>query len=74
MDKNRYIIAAAGSGKTTYIAHDALAQQGRVLLLTYTDSNKREIEDKVITEKGCVPANITIMTWFSFLIKYGVKP
>ena len=74
MDKNRYIIAAAGSGKTTYIVHDALAQQGRALLLTYTDSNKREIEDKVITEKGCVPANITIMTWFSFLIKYGVKP
>jgi len=74
MDKNRYIIAAAGSGKTTYIVHDALARQGKALLLTYTDSNKREIEDKVITEKGCVPANITIMTWFSFLIKYGVKP
>lgn len=39
MDKNRYIIAAAGSGKTTYIVHNALAQQGRALLLTYTDSN-----------------------------------
>lgn len=74
MDKNKYIIAAAGSGKTTHIVNEALRCVGNVLILTYTTSNRDEIYEKVITTKGNIPSNITIMTWFSFLITHGVKP
>ena len=74
MDKNRFLIAAAGAGKTTKIVRDALSQQEGVLLVTFTDINRGEIMEKVIKEKGCIPSNITITTWFSFLIQHGVKP
>lgn len=74
MGKNRLIIAAAGSGKTTYIAKEALAQSGSVLIVTYTQSNEAVIKRRLIQKVGCIPANITIQTWFSFLLQHGVKP
>ncbi|MDY6148914.1 UvrD-helicase domain-containing protein [Bacteroides heparinolyticus] len=74
MDKNRFFIAAAGAGKTTMIVREALLNQGGVLLVTFTEVNRDEIAKKVIEEKGYIPSNLTIMTWFSFLIQHGVKP
>ena len=72
---NILILAAAGSGKTTYIVKQALnIKNQKVLITTYTIQNKREIEKKFIEIKGCIPANITIQTWFSFLLQHGVKP
>jgi len=74
MSENRLIVAGAGSGKTTHIANKALAQNGNVLIVTYTISNKAVIRRRLIQKVGCIPANITIQTWFSFLLQHGVKP
>lgn len=72
---NRLVIAAAGSGKTTYLVEQALKiRDQRVLITTYTDSNEAEIRQKFFDVVGHVPANVVIMTWFSLLITHGVKP
>ena len=72
---NRLVIAAAGSGKTTYLVEQALKiRDQRVLITTYTDSNEAEIRQKFFDVVGHVPANVMIMTWFSLLITHGVKP
>lgn len=71
---NRLIIAAAGSGKTTYLVEQAMkVTDTRVLITTYTESNEAEIRQKFFDLIGRVPAHVTIMTWFSFLITHGVK-
>lgn len=75
MGENKIAIAAAGSGKTTYLVEEAVKIKGeRVLITTYTESNEAEIRQKFFELVGHVPANVVIMTWFSFLITHGVKP
>ena len=74
MNKNRLIIAAAGAGKTTFLVKEALAQTGEVLITTYTEANEAEIKKKIIQLNRFIPANITVQTWFSFLLQHGVKP
>ena len=72
MNKNKLIIAAAGSGKTTHLVERAKRIKGEnVLITTYTEENEAEIRNKF---NGRVPKNITIQTWFSFLLKHGVRP
>jgi len=72
---NKLIIAAAGSGKTTYLVNQALQiNDSKVLITTFTEANEREIIKKFIEVNGCVPPNITIQTWFSFLLQHGVRP
>lgn len=75
LDKNKIIIACAGSGKTTSIVDEALKLTNkRVLLTTYTNENVSQIKDYFITLKRCIPANIAIQSWFSFLLQEGVRP
>lgn len=75
MCKNKFIIAAAGSGKTTYLVKQALKiKNDNVLITTYTEANEEEIRNKFIEENGFIPKNITIQTWFSFLLQHGVRP
>ncbi len=75
MSKNKLIIAAAGSGKTTYLLKEALNLPGkRILITTYTQSNEASIRQKIIKLQKCIPKNLTIQTWFSFLLQHGVKP
>ena len=72
MSKNKLIIAAAGSGKTTYLVERAKKiKDENVLITTYTETNEAEIRNKF---KDCIPRNITIQTWFSFLLQHGVRP
>lgn len=72
---NKIVIAAAGSGKTTYLVEEAMKiRNERVLITTYTESNEAEIRRKFFELAGHVPGNVTIMTWFSFLISHGIKP
>lgn len=73
---NDLIIAAAGSGKTTELVKRATqkAENGEtVLITTFTDACEEEIKKKLLLEPK-VYKNITVQTWFSFLIKHGVKP
>lgn len=75
MSKNKLIISAAGSGKTTYLADQALSLESEdVLITTFTEANEQEISRKIISKKGYMPSNITVQTWFSFLLKHGVRP
>lgn len=75
MNKNKLVIAVAGSGKTTYLVDEALKKKsGRVLITTFTLANEAEIKKKIISKTGCIPENITVQTWFSFLLQHGVRP
>lgn len=75
LTNNRLIIAAAGSGKTTFLVEEALKQkEGKVLITTYTQANEAEIKKKIIAKNKCIPENVTVQTWFSFLLKHGVRP
>jgi len=69
------MVAAAGSGKTTWIVNQALEQtHGNVLITTYTVENAKEIERKITEINRAMPEYITVQTWFSFLLQHGVKP
>ena len=72
---NKIIISAAGSGKTTYLVNKALSiPKESVLITTYTEANAAEIQRMCYQENGCIPSNLTIMTWFTFLLTHGVRP
>lgn len=72
---NRIIIASAGSGKTTSIVEDACdAPDCHSALITYTRNNTSEIRDKTYTRMGFVPENITITTWYAFLLRHLLRP
>ncbi|MFA5746795.1 MAG: UvrD-helicase domain-containing protein [Candidatus Paceibacterota bacterium] len=72
---NKLIIAAAGSGKTTFIINEALKKkEGKILITTYTLANEEEIRRKFIKINKCIPENVTIKTWFSFLLQHGARP
>lgn len=74
MKENKLIIAAAGAGKTTFLVERAIQCDGNVLITTFTQENEQEIKKKFVSTYGCIPRNVTIRTWFSFLLQHGVKP
>jgi DNA helicase II / ATP-dependent DNA helicase PcrA len=74
---NTLLIATAGAGKTTFLIREALKiNDGQVLILTYTNANESEIKSKILRENfdHKFPPNIRVQTWFTFLIRHGVKP
>jgi len=75
MNNNEIVIAAAGSRKTTFIVEEALnIKEEKIVILTYTIENQRQIE-KYLIEKNCIiPENITVCSWFSFLLSDGARP
>ena len=71
----KLIIAAAGSGKTTFLINRALSiHDEKILITTFTEANEQEIKKKFIETNGCIPPNVTVQTWFSFLLQHGVRP
>lgn len=75
MNQNKLIIAAAGAGKTTFLVNEALKiKDERVLITTYTQANEAEIRNKIIEVNKCIPPNVIVQTWFSFLLQHGVRP
>lgn len=72
---SKLFIAAAGAGKTTYLVQDALKRtRQRILFTTFTDTNTEEIRKKFYEMTGCIPSNIKVLPWFSFLLTEGVRP
>ncbi len=72
---NKIIVASAGSRKTTYIVNEALSNKDdNILILTYTINNINQIRSYIICQVGFIPSNITIQSWFSFLLKECVRP
>lgn len=75
MNRNKLIVAAAGAGKTTFLVNEALKiKDERVLITTYTQANEAEIRKKIIEVNKCIPSNVIVQTWFSFLLQHGVRP
>ncbi len=72
MDK-RLVQAVAGSGKTSYILEN-LCLDKRSLIVTYTNENFRNLEKGIEEKFGCMPQNITLMTYFSFLGSFCFQP
>ncbi|MCW2763890.1 MAG: helicase [Marmoricola sp.] len=73
---NKVVIASAGSGKTELIVDSALAvpRSERVLITTYTTDGQDEIRQRFVKKQGHVPANVTILGWFAFLLRHGIRP
>jgi len=73
--KNKIIIAAAGSGKTTLIVRQAISKpQEKIAIVTYTNNNYAEISNKFYELNGSIPSNVTIITWFTFLLRECTRP
>lgn len=73
--KNRVIIAAAGSGKTTTLVKMAIASpKKKIAIITYTINNFNEIKKKFYEINDSIPSNVTVMTWFTFLLRDGARP
>lgn len=74
-EKNKVVIAVAGSGKTTALVKKAIAsKEKRILFITYTLENLSNIKHCFLREIGYVPDNVEIISWFSFLLRDGVRP
>ncbi len=74
---NKFVLASAGAGKTTTLVNDALnavRNNQSVLFLTYTQNNQTEIIKKFRKVNGCIPDNVRIKGWFSFLLEDLIRP
>ena len=73
---NKFIVACAGSGKTTTIVKEALMapQHERMLITTFTDENSEEIKRKIVAHVGYIPPNVDVLPWFTFEIRHLIKP
>jgi len=73
--KNKIIIAAAGSGKSTDLVNEALHHYDKqILITTFTIDNTKEIEKKFYEKIGYIPKNVIVQTWYSFLLRECVRP
>lgn len=73
--KNKIIVAAAGSGKTTRIVKEALENSPKkTLIVTYTNKNREEIEKKIIKLNGFIPNHIVVKSWYTFLLSDLIRP
>jgi DNA helicase II / ATP-dependent DNA helicase PcrA len=76
LHKNQIIIASAGSRKTTFVIENALSQPAstKVLITTYTLENLDQKREYIVKKNGYIPKNITICSWYSFLLIECVRP
>ncbi len=73
--ENKVIIACAGSGKTTRLVKEALANRDRrIAIITYTNNNLREISNRFGEMNSGVPRHVDVMTWFGFLLRECARP
>ena len=74
---NRLIIAAAGAGKTYQIISESLeaVRAGKkVLVITYTEANQRELVSRFEEKEYALRANFVVKGWFSFLLEDFIRP
>lgn len=80
MMENSLYIAAAGSGKTTFLVNHAydlinnIADDKVILIITFTQKNQQEIEQRFIKRTGVVPHGVKICGWYNFLLEYLIRP
>ena len=72
---NNVIISAAGGGKTTRIVTRSLASSAeRSVLLTYTNNNVGELENRFYQLNSALPAYAEIWSWYKFLLREMARP
>lgn len=69
----KLILSVAGSGKTKLLI-DRLDKVKRFLIVTYTNKNTDNIRRRVLKKFGYIPKNITIYTYFEFLMAVCYRP
>lgn len=79
MNGNKLYIAAAGSGKTTFLVNHAIDQlelndTRRIAIITFTQNNQVVIKKRLQQQCGYIPSNIQICGWFSFLLDFCIRP
>lgn len=73
--QNSAIIACAGAGKTYTICWQALREDGRSLMITYTNRGRDAINKEIINQnQGLFSDHITVETWFEFLLREIIRP
>lgn len=72
MDK-KVVFAVAGSGKTKLII-DGLDTVKNSYIITYTISNHKNLQDRIVRKFGYFPKNIKLYTYFSFIYSFCYKP
>ncbi len=68
------VISSAGSGKTTWITGKAVSENSEVLVTTFTVANSEKIRERIVERVGVIPQRITVLPWFSFLLRDAVRP
>ena len=79
MSKNKLLLAAAGSGKTTYILENVQKlrlerSNKKIIIVTYTTENQESVRRKLIEKHGFIPDGVMVMGWFSFLLEFFIRP
>lgn len=72
--KSKIYLAAAGSGKTTFLINSLSDADQKILYTTFTDENSAVAKEMIYQKYGCIPSNITVLPWFTFLLEHGVRP
>lgn len=72
---NRLTLAVAGGRKTQSIVDGcvAAAEGRRILVLTYTQVNQRELI-KRLSRRRPLAASVEVQGWFSFLMRHWIRP
>jgi len=71
----RVTLAVAGSRKTQRIIEhcSTLPTERRVVVLTYTQKNQQELEERLARYAG-EHLNVEVLGWFTFLLRHFAKP
>jgi len=73
----KLLIASAGAGKTHRIAEQCCQladDNNRVLVITYTENNQKEIIAKYKSMGINKPENIVVKGWYTFLLEDLIRP
>lgn len=76
----KIIVAGAGAGKTTSMAKDVIKRYRQltdnkiIYVITYTNTAKNHIKNKLIEELGVIPSNIKVETSHAFLLHELIIP
>lgn len=81
MEGNNIYVAAAGSGKTSFIIKKLIERyrygigEKKLIAITYTARNQENVKNKISKYfGGIIPGNIEILGWYSFLLDYWIRP
>lgn len=73
----RLVLASAGAGKSRLVVEHArqrIREGKKILILTYTEKNQKELASKFCEINGIVPSKVHIKGWYSFLLEDMIRP